>query len=219
MRDLGTLCGIVVAALAVPAAAHIELDVPTVRYSNGLGEVNKSCPCGAAPGDQTCSNGSATSDPNRDESRATALAPGSTIIVRWRETVGHVGRFRVAFDEDGADLADFNAQILADIADRDDDSGERSVEVTLPSVECDNCTMQLIQDMNNDDVDPVVDPTGDRTYFQCADMTLVDGAPSELEEGCSSSSSSSTRAPAAPAALLLILAARCSRRTSRAPPR
>ena len=36
-----------VAASAVPASAHIQLDVPFVRYSNSPSEVNKRCPCGA----------------------------------------------------------------------------------------------------------------------------------------------------------------------------
>lgn len=169
---------------SAPALAHIQLDAPTVRYSNALGEVNKSCPCGGGDGDATCTNGT-TSDANRDDARVTTLAPGSTITMRWRETIGHVGRFRVAFDDDGADLADFNAQILADISDPSDGEGDRSVEVTLPSIECESCTLQLIQDMNGNADDPVPDPTGDATYFQCADMALREGAPTELEPaGC-----------------------------------
>lgn len=189
------------------ALAHIQLDLPLVRYANDFGEINKSCPCGAGDGTPTCESG-VTSDPNRDEARVTELAPSSTIVVRWRETVGHTGRFRVAFDDDGADLADFNAQILADIADPSDGGGERSVEVTLPSIECDNCTLQLIQDMNNNDRDPVLDPTGDATYFQCADLTLREGAASELAGGGCASTNVPFGATALIALSLLLLARR-----------
>ena len=176
--------------MATAAAAHIQLDAPTVRYSNAAGEVNKSCPCGGGDGDQRCAN-EPTSDDGRDEGRATTLAPGSTIVVRWRETIGHSGRFRVAFDDDGADLADFNANILADISDPSDGSGPRSVEVTLPDLECERCALQLIQDMNGIIDTPVADPTGDPTYFQCADLVLKQGGPAELEAtGCSSTASS-----------------------------
>ena len=99
---------------ALPAAAHIQLDAPLVRYSNANGEVNKHCPCGG--GTSSCS-GAVLSDPNRSATRVTTYAPGETITVQWRETIGHTGRYRIAFDNDGADLADFNAHILADIAD------------------------------------------------------------------------------------------------------
>ena len=212
------------AALAAPhiaglaaalLAGHIELDVPKVRYANDAGEVNNNCPCGAGSGGQTCSGG-ITSDPNRDEGRATTLAPGAHITVRWRETVGHAGRFRVAFDNDGADLADFNANILADNADPDDGTGDRSATVTLPATECDRCTLQLIQDMSGDTADAVLDPTGDRTYFQCADMVLKKGAPASLDDG--SGGCSAGGAAGAPTGLVAVVVAagvRARRRTAR----
>jgi hypothetical protein len=173
--------------VAVPALAHIELEAPEVRYSNSPREVNKSCPCGDGGGDQRCTNG-ATSDPNRNEDAVTTFTAGETITVSWIETIGHDGRYRVAFDDVGADLEDFNANILADIADPAGSNGNIAgnrwaVEVTLPSEPCDNCTLQLLQIMNGNTVDAVDDPTGANTYFQCADIVLLAEGEGEGEEG------------------------------------
>lgn len=187
------------------ALAHIQLDAPTVRYSNEFGEVNKSCPCGDGAGDSVCGGGNTSDSDGRDEGRATRLAPGSTITVRWRETVGHSGRFRVAFDDDGADLDDFNANILADIADPSDGGGDRSVEVTLPDIECERCSLQLIQVMNGVTDTPVDDPTGDSTYFQCADLVLEVGAPSELPAPAGCAATPALTTPAALLALALLM--------------
>ncbi len=198
------LAAVVLALCSSAALAHIELVQPQPRYANTLGEVNKNCPCGGGGGGQTCTAG-VTSDPNRDESRATAVAPGSTITVKWKETIDHTGRFRIAFDDDGADLADFNANILADIADPANTTGDKSAEVTLPSTPCDNCTLQLIQDMNGDDVDAVADPTGDPTYFQCADLVLKEGAPTDLGGGCAA-------VPGAAPSVCALALALCARR-------
>jgi hypothetical protein len=168
-------------------AAHIELDSPTVRYSNGTSvstEVNKHCPCGGGAGTSTCS-GAVTSDPNRSATRVTTFAPGETIVVEWRETIGHTGRYRIAFDPDGADLADFNQNILLDIADPSGSEGNTGngnrwrAEVTLPSTPCTNCTLQLLQIMNGNTSQPVADPTGMSSYFQCADIVIR--APGEGE--------------------------------------
>ena len=111
-----TLLPFIFLTCATSVWAHIDLDAPEVRYSNRPSEQNKSCPCGAGGGNQTCTNAT-TSDPRRNFDAVTTFAPGETVTVAWSETVGHTGRFRVAFDDDGADLADFNAHILADIAD------------------------------------------------------------------------------------------------------
>lgn len=159
---------------ASPALAHIELTFPTPRYSNSPSEQNKACPCGSGARDQFCAN--KTSDPARG-TNPTTFRTGSTLTVQWIETVGHTGRYRVAFDGDGADLADFNANILGDVADPSDGNGVRSLTVTLPSTPCTNCTLQLIQVMNGNTTDPVADPTGADSYFQCADLVLEADAP------------------------------------------
>lgn len=220
----------VVVLAAVPAIAHIELDEPQVRYSNVPSEQNKSCPCGdtsvfAGRENATCAL--QTSDANRDAGRVTTYRAGETITVRWLETVGHTGRHRIAFDPDGADLADFNANILADVADPSGNAGNIGdlnhweQQVTLPTTPCDNCTLQLIQVMNGNTTDAVLDPTGSNTYFQCADLILLpaegegegEGKPlGDNPPGCTSTASASLTGSFAVLALLI---RRASRRTAR----
>jgi MYXO-CTERM domain-containing protein len=54
----------------------------------------------------------------------------------------------------------------------------RSVQVTLPNMECTNCTLQFIQVMNNAGNAPyTVDVASNDIYFNCADLTLAANAP------------------------------------------
>ena len=213
----------VVAAFAVaPVAAHIELDSPVPRYSNSPSEVNKHCPCGGGAGTSSCS-GSVKSDPNRS-TRVTTYAPGETITVEWSETVGHTGRYRVAFDADGADLEDFNSTILLDIADPSGGAGNTgdgnhwSAQVTLPTTPCTNCTLQLLQIMNGNTADAVANPTGSSTYFQCADIVISATAGEGEGEGggegepADGGCSQQRGLAGAPALLLAVVARRRRRR-------
>ena len=174
-----------VALAASPSLAHIELDSPTGRYNDGE---NKWCPCGGG-GDGSRDNAGCsleTSDPDRG-STSTTFAPGSTVTVRWRETVGHTGRFRISFDPDGADQDDFDDHILADIADPSGGNGNIGqgnvweLDVTLPDTPCTNCTLQLVQVMNGNTADEVPSLYGTSTYFQCANLVLGDGSEGEGE--------------------------------------
>lgn len=162
-------------ALAWPAAAHIGLRYPPSRYGD---LVLKKGPCGAAGGTRSAN--------------VTELEPGARIEVVWDEYVDHPGHFRIAFDIDGDD--DFvdpaclsgcdtrapvvetysNATVLLDgIADTPG-GGQSSAAVTLPDLECDRCTLQVIQVMY--DKPPYVVP-GNDIYYQCADLVLRRDAP------------------------------------------
>jgi len=46
---------------------------------------------------------------------------------------------------------------------------------------CENCTLQVIQDMNGNTTTMVRDPSPDSTYYTCADIRLV--APDTMDEG------------------------------------
>jgi MYXO-CTERM domain-containing protein len=161
------------------ALAHEGLEEPTPRYESDGFSNNKSCPCGVGSNNGTCSDTLNQSDPNRDPNRVTVYQAGDTITVRLREVIGHTGRWRIAFDDDGADLADFNANILLDEPDPAGNTGNVGqgdlweFDVTLPSDPCTNCTLQVLQVMNGNTVDPVLDPTGMSTYWQCADLELT----------------------------------------------
>jgi hypothetical protein len=165
------------------ASAHIHLLDPIPRYPNEVSGENKSCPCGVGESNRTCNVETDRSDPDRSVDRVTTLTAGSEITVRFDEYVGHSGRFRVAFDESGADLADFNAHPLADIPDpsgKTGNTGQGSIwemQVTVPNTPCTDCTLQLIQMMDGDMSAPVADPVGRSSYYQCADIEVVAAAP------------------------------------------
>jgi hypothetical protein len=171
-------CG-TAAALALTAAsafAHIDLLSPPPRYTvarpGGVG--SKQCPCGgtAADGDRVCDVPAAMSHDTNRSTNVTTYEAGQTIMIRMEEYINHSGRFRVAFDADGADMVDFNNQVLMDVA---DDQGVQiyNFSVTLPNMTCENCTLQVIQDMNGNTTTRVADPSPDSTYYSCADIRLV----------------------------------------------
>lgn len=145
------------------AEAHITLTSPSPRTSS-----QKVGPCGS---------GDSVRGP------AQTYQPGETITVEWDETVDHVGHYRIAFDTDGNDDFplpnnpddDFPSILVDQIEDRSG-GGLYSQEVTLPDMECDNCTLQLIQVMTTS-------VPYNSFYFQCADITLSNGAPGSPDAG------------------------------------
>lgn len=184
---------------AAPAFAHITLTSPKPRTIE-----QKQGPCGETG--STRGNVVAT------------YKPGQTITVEWDETVDHGGHYRIAFDGDGDDALAFPAATsdpapitLADPI-GDHAPGHYTQQVTLPNMNCTNCTLQLIQLMSNigTDAPPYT------YYYQCADIVLSDSAPepmptepgpgpgNEAEGGCSTGAGSST-AMAALIALGMVL--------------
>jgi hypothetical protein len=163
--------------LSAATRAHVGIEDPPPRYpSDGFSD-NKSCPCGAGPNNGTCSDPTARGDANRS-TNVTTYDAGQTITITAHEVVGHAGRWRVAFDPDGADQGDFDAHILLDVEDPSGATGNAGGDlwefvVTLPSTPCTNCTLQLLQMMDGNTVDPVLDPVGRSSYYQCADIVLV----------------------------------------------
>jgi MYXO-CTERM domain-containing protein len=170
--------------IAGDASAHIELFEPTPRYTIAESGDNKACPCGLGSSNRLCNVDGDRSDPDRaGDARVTTLQSGSTVTFRFEEYVGHTGRYRVAIDYDGADLEDFNNNILVDIPDPAGAEGNIGqgaiweIEVPLPDVACETCTLQLIQVMNGNTADPVLDTVGVSSYYTCADIKLVGGTP------------------------------------------
>lgn len=163
------------ALFASTASAHIELIDPPPRYQL---PANKSCPCGDGDSNRVCQTTAAETHDDNRSTTVTTLEAGSTITVTAEEYIDHSGRMRVAFDNDGADLADFNANILADESDPSDPTIVQAprtwtFEIQVPNTPCENCTLQVIQDMNGNTTTPVADPAGDSTYYSCADIRIV----------------------------------------------
>ena len=171
-------------AFAPPATAHIALLSPKPRSAE-----LKDGPCGAGPS-ETRTTG------------VTTFRSGQKITVTWKETIGHPGHYRISFDPNGVgafvdpksftDLDTAPSVLLDNIADK---SGTQSYsqEVTLPDVECDKCTLQLIQVMT--DKPPYGD--GNDLYYQCADIVLArDAAPVGSDDAGAGTSSGAPSPPA-----------------------
>jgi hypothetical protein len=155
------------------ASAHIQISTPLQRDTG-----QKIGPCGSSNGIRS--------------QNVCTYRPGATIVVTWDETIEHPGHFRISFDQDGEDDfadpesfedVDGGPSVLVDgIADRSVVGGDPTYtqEVTLPDVECQNCTLQLIQLMT--DKPPYGD--GNDIYYQCADLVLSEAAPADPDDGC-----------------------------------
>jgi hypothetical protein len=157
------------------ALGHVALEQPASRYGP---DVLKFAPCGRPDGTRS--------------GNVTTFVPGATIEVVFSEYIDHPGHFRVAFDPDGDD--DFrdppcleNCQLRDDPppvfgfysdpsvlldAITDARGGTTRVTITLPDIECERCTLQVIQVMY--DKRPITSP-GDDIYDQCADLVLARG--------------------------------------------
>jgi hypothetical protein len=154
------------------ARAHIELISPEprerARDRRSANSNLKRGPCGQ--------------NTNRRDGAVSVFAPGETISVSFTEYVNHTGYYRVAFDVDGDDgfpvfsgrnvseegdeplvncPVDGNVILAYDFEDRM--RGVHTLDVTLPDVECDTCTLQVIQFMYG---------SPRPYYFQCADIAL-----------------------------------------------
>lgn len=99
------------------------------------------------------------------------LAAGSTVNLSIERTIYHQGYFRIAFSP--ADDADFDDYVLAD--EIPENSGQRfyTVSVMLPDMECETCTLQLIQVM--------LDRSPPTNYYSCADIRLVRATPQDTQ--------------------------------------
>jgi hypothetical protein len=146
---------------------------PTPRYaetSNADADI-KEPPCGRTNGTRT-----------KDAARITTFRPGETIKIAFKETIDHDGYFRVAFDDDGQNaftlpktFVDVQATpVLPVLLDGIPDESDKlyEVEVTLPNVTCNNCTLQLIQVMQDGAKDNAT-VTVDDVYFTCADIVIA----------------------------------------------
>jgi len=151
--------------LSAPAFAHVNFVFPQPRHP-GTDDI-KQPPCGVA-------------NDARDPNHVTVFAPGQTIMVEFDEAIQHEGFFRISFDDDGQDAfvpplsrsAIQSTPMLPVLLDNipDKTTNDYRVTVTLPNVECENCTLELIQVMTTADT-----WSTDEIYFACADIALREG--------------------------------------------
>jgi hypothetical protein len=194
-----SLCAVVLGVSALletgTASAHIKLKSPTSRDPN---TELKSAPCGP--------------DVSMRGSTMTMFTSGQKIMVEWDETIQHPGHYRIAFDSDGQDFPDPTS--FTDVATANKDLGNGVVvlldgiadmsgavvgktpykaEVTLPDIECNNCTLQLIQVMT--DKSPY--GNGDDIYHECANLVLKKAGGAAAGSGGAGAAGSSGAAGAA----------------------
>lgn len=166
---------IVAIAMLVPAvaAAHIQLGYPPARTTM---QKNRQC------GDPAAAR---SANPK-------VLMPGSPLTVVWYETIDHPGHFRISFDADGTDFfvppnatattVGMDPTVMIDLI-PDVQGGSLPAQgrkyeqtITLPNMECTNCTLQVIQLMT-DKPPYTTAATSDDIYYQCADIVLSNTAP------------------------------------------
>lgn len=141
--------GLLFVFAAQDAFAHARLLSPAPRSNNaGI----KAGPCG----------GLARGAPTR-------LTPGSTITVAWEETINHPGRYILSLSP-ANDLGFENNVINANIPDRAPSAADPlplrySFQWTVPDIECETCTLQLIQSMEEN-------PAAPSLYYSCADIRI-----------------------------------------------
>ena len=110
--------------------------------------------------------------------------PGATINVQWKETIDHEGKFYIFFsanDEAGlpaspADLTDpaFAGAKLFEVVDPNNTVPEiYNADITLPMTTCQDCTLQLVQEM--------VTGTGSSNYYSCADIRITNSPVDPLD--------------------------------------
>jgi MYXO-CTERM domain-containing protein len=161
------------------ASAHFRLLKPTSWLEeDNLGDPQKTGPCGNS-GTQT--------------NEVTTFQAGETITVEWAETIPHPGHFRIALVRDRSELEDPDIDVdsscnyvdptavanrtavppvlLENLYPRDSDEVMFGMtftqEVTLPDMECEKCTLQVIQFMT-EHAQPCI-------YYHCADIKIVGG--------------------------------------------
>jgi MYXO-CTERM domain-containing protein len=149
------------------ALAHVKITSHTMRNSAAF---IKRAPCGESPD-------------SRSENVHTFLS-GSTITLTWDEFIPHPGHYRIAFDEDGDDFPepaaydDFFPATEPGTTIMEDNLFPHtsladpiySFDVTFPDIECDNCTLQLIQMMTDK---PPYTVGGNDIYYNCLDIVLT----------------------------------------------
>jgi len=157
------------------AAAHVRISSPTPRSSDQLKERH----CGLTAGTRA---------------NVQTMRPGAPLHLVWDEYVVHPGWFRISFQQNGdifeippasngpssTGASNYPTENLTGMTDPTTGSliiadriahGTLSMDITLPNVECTNCTLQLIQ-MMTDGASYTIAANSSNIYFACVDLVL-----------------------------------------------
>jgi hypothetical protein len=187
LRVLAALsAGAFVLAAPIVGQAHFILEAPaSAIVENQLGDPQKLGPCGGASKDA----GTATN-------AVTAVTGGEMLHVKVKETIYHPGHFRIALAVlDRAELPidpedttkDVNGKPWSVSGKVDPNpkppvlvdglwehqtrvpGQEFETDIKVPNINCDHCSLQIIQFMENHPVNP----DGRFTYHHCADLKIT----------------------------------------------
>jgi hypothetical protein len=133
----------------------------------------------------------------------TTVAGGTAVTVNWVETIQHPGKFIFSL----SNANDANFVILKQVLDNQDNPANiphsYTTTVDIPNINCDTCTLQMIQSMEEN-------PAAPTFYYSCADIKIVSATAPPLPPapsvpppptsggGNSSQSSQSTNTSSAP---------------------
>ena len=128
------------------------------------------------------------------------LRPGASLHLVWDEYIVHPGWFRISFQQNGDTFeippvsngptgagaaSNYPTENLTGKTDPATGSliladriahGTLSKDITLPNVECNNCTLQLTQ-MMTDKPPYSIDTLSNDIYYTCVDLVLTAAAP------------------------------------------
>ncbi len=152
-KFLRVLLLVLVATFGIKVFAHARIKVTGALVPRNNDAGIKTGPCGGVP----------------RLAQPAVYPPGATITVTWEETINHPGRYEFYFSP----ANDQNFQLLQTVVDTQDGGGlphQYSTQLTLPNVQCTDCTLQMIQVMTENPANPSL-------YYSCADIRLQAGAP------------------------------------------
>ncbi len=181
------LCATAALLVAAPASAHFILLAPDAWVEvNVLGDPQKAAPCGTS----AITAGTPTG-------KVTAMTGGETLHIKIKETIYHPGYYRVALSV--LDRAELPADPVAEtrdsprgpisvsakidpapkppvLADGLFEHRERpaqgtfwETDIKLPNINCDKCTLQVMQFMEEHGLNK----EGDFSYHHCADLKIT----------------------------------------------
>lgn len=182
----GLFAGVVVMAAPVVGSAHFILMQPQSWIEeNGLGDPQKLGPCGGA-----------SANAGKPTAFVTPVPGGELLRIKVKETIYHPGHFRVALAVlDRAELPADPEDVTKDrngkpwsVSAKVDPNPKPPVlvdglwdhhtrvagevfdtYVKIPNINCDHCSLQIIQFME----EHPVNPDGRFTYHHCADLKIT----------------------------------------------
>ena len=197
-RHILFLTAAAAAPLFLPAAAsaHFQLLAPaSALVENQLGDPQKMAPCGGVTG-----------NPGMPTNAVTAVRGGDMLHVKVSETVFHPGHYRISLVKDrkelpadpmvmtkqgpsgatmsvSAEIAPAKPPILADglfpHTERQQTPIPWETDVKLPNINCDQCTLQVIQFM----AEHGLNKDGDFSYHHCATLKISANKALPIDKG------------------------------------